>query len=524
MKIIRKLLLPLILATTFCPQANALEIIFPQSNPYKTSYHTTYIMGNVKKGAELKINGETTKVWANGAYCHIISPENGDHEYKLTETFTDENGEIVTNEKVLKIKKLAGPQKPTTSTSTPTDFPKFHHKAKQPTITPYEKPKFAYILTDGAPTRSYPSTNGDRISHLPQKTVVIVEGEYKNWYKIQTHTEPLWIYKNNVKVLYPLDNELLVTIRRADIFQDEDFSYLQMTLDIPVPFKLTESGNELDLTVWGVYDISELNKVLKKQKNQNWKIKKYDNNVLTLSTTCADGIWGYDATYENYTLVLKKRKCPIIYPNTPLKGMTIAVDAGHGGREAGTVGPTKIPEKVVNLAISKQLQAELKRRGANVVMTRTTDTDVEIYSRPQIANDNNASISISIHANSMVDGNPLERHGVSVFWYNDHAKDLAHKIKKSMVEELKLRDDGTRYASFVLTRPTMPVSVLVEVGYMPNPDEYLKLTNPKFQRQAAKAIADGLEKFLKEKSKSIEIEEGKVFLPILNKGQRRLSE
>ena len=204
--------------------------------------------------------------------------------------------------------------------------------------------------------------------------------------------------------------------------------------------------------------------------------------------------------------------------------MTIAVDAGHGGREAGTVGPTKIPEKVVNLAISKQLQAELKRRGANVVMTRTTDTDVEIYSRPQIANDNNASISISIHANSMVDGNPLERHGVSVFWYNDHAKDLAHKIKKSMVEELKLRDDGTRYASFVLTRPTMPVSVLVEVGYMPNPDEYLKLTNPKIQRQAAKAIADGLEKFLKEKSKSIEIEEGKVFLPILNKGQRRLSE
>ena len=113
---------------------------------------------------------------------------------------------------------------------------------------------------------------------------------------------------------------------------------------------------------------------------------------------------------------------------------------------------------------------------------------------------------------------------MSVFWYNDHAKDLAHKIKKSMVEELKLRDDGTRYASFVLTRPTMPVSVLVEVGYMPNPDEYLKLTNPKFQRQAAKAIADGLEKFLKEKSKSIEIEEGKVFLPILNKGQRRLSE
>lgn len=523
MKIIKQFLLPLILSTLFCQQANALDILFPQSNPYKTWSQTTYIMGNVKKGAELKVNGENTKVWNNGAYCHIISLPEGDNEYTLTETYEDENGNTVTNEKILKIKKL-GASKKISQTPVSPDVPKRIYNQKQPQYTTYEKPKFAYIITDGAPARSYPSTNGERISHLPQKTVVILDGEFKNWYKIQTKAEPLWVYKNNVKVLYPLENDLLITIRRADIFQDEDFSYLQMTLDIPVPYKITENGNDIELTIWGIYDIYELNKVLKKQKRQNWKIKSYENNILTLLTTCEDGIWGYDATYDNYTLVLKKRKYPIIYSNSPLKNMTIAVDAGHGGREAGTVGPTRIPEKVVNLAISKQLQTELEKRGAKVVMTRTEDKDVEIYSRPQIANENNATISISIHANSMVDGNPLERNGVSVFWYNDHAKDLADTIKKTMVEQLKLRDDGTRYSSFVLTRPTMPVSVLVEVGYMPNPDEYLKLTNPKFQRQAAKAIADGVEKFLKAKAKNktIEIEESKVFLPILNKGQKRL--
>lgn len=512
MKIIKNLLLPIILSSLFCQQANALDVLFPQSNPYKTWSHTTYIMGNVQKGAELLINDEPAKVWNNGAFCHILNLEDGEKEYKLVETYKDENDNTVTNEKIFKIKKMPGAKKITAKPVSP-DVPKKIYKPQQPTFTQFEKPKFAYILTDGAPARSYPSTNGERISHLPQKTVVIVEGEYKNWYKIQTNSEPLWVYKNNVKVLYPLDNDLLVTIRRADIFQDEDFSYLQMTLDIPVPYKLTENKDDIELTVWGVYDIAELNKVLKKQKRQTWTIKNYENNVLTLKTTCEEGIWGYDATYDNYTLVLKKRKYPIIYPNNPIKGMTIAVDAGHGGREAGTVGPTRIPEKTVNLAISKQLQAELEKRGANVVMTRTTDKDVEIYSRPKIANDNNAVISISIHANSMVDGNPLERHGVSVFWYNDHAKNLADNIKKSMVEELKLRNDGTRYSSFVLTRPTMPISVLVEVGYMPNPDEYLKLTNPKFQRQAAKAIADGLEKYLKSAQKQIVIEESKVFIP-----------
>ncbi len=513
----------LLIVFFICPKVNALDIIFPQTENHKTWSKTTYIMGNVKKGAELKINGEKVNVWKNGAYCHVLMLEDGENEYILTETFSDENDNVITNEKNLKIKKMPCSVKATPKQTSP-NVPKKFSKPQQPIYEKYEKSKFAYILTDGAPTRSFPSVNGERISHLPQKTVVFIEGEYKNWYKIQTNDEPLWVYKNNVKVLYPLDNELLISIRRADVFQDEDFSYLQLTFDIPVPYKLTEDGNTINLTVWGIYDIEELDKVLNRQKNNIWKIKSYEKNILTLETTCKDGIWGYDATYENYTLVLKKRKYPILYPNNPLKGMTIAIDAGHGGREVGTVGPTKIPEKTVNLAISQQLQNELEKRGANVIMTRTTDEDVEIYSRPKIANDNNASICISIHANSMVDGNPLEKHGVSVFWYNDHAKDLANTIKNKMIEDLKLKDDGTRYASFVLTRPTMPISVLVEVGYMPNPDEYLKLINPKFQRQAAKAIANGLEDYLKSATKSINIEENKVFLPILNRGQKRLYE
>lgn len=513
----------LLFALLICPKAFALDVIFPQTDNHKTWSKTTYIMGNVKEGAKLKINGENVSVWKNGAYCHILTLEDGEKEYVLTETYSDENGNIITNEKSLKIKKIPSASTSANKIISP-NVPKKIFKHEQPIYEKYEKSNFAYILTDGVPARSFPSVNAERISHLPQKTVVFIEGEYKDWYKIQTNDEPLWIYKNNVKVLYPLDNDLLISIRRADIFQDENFSYLQMTLDIPVPYKLTEIGNKIELTIWGIYDIEELNKILDRQKTQIWEIKSYENNILTLETTCQDGIWGYDATYENYTLVLKKRKCPIFYSNSPLKGMTIAIDAGHGGKESGTIGPTKIPEKTVNLAISQQLQAELVKRGANVIMTRDTDKDVEIYSRPQIANKENAVICISIHANSMVDGNPLEKHGVSVFWYNDHAKDLADMIKNTMIADLKLKDDGTRYASFVLTRPTMPISVLVEVGYMPNPDEYLKLINPKFQRQTAKSIANALEKYLKSKSKSINIEENKVFLPILNKGQKKLYE
>ena len=131
-------------------------------------------------------------------------------------------------------------------------------------------------------------------------------------------------------------------------------------------------------------------------------------------------------------------------------------------------------------------------------MTRETDDCVPIYNRPEIAKKSNALICISIHANSMVDGDPFEKNGTSVFYYNEHAKNLAETIKQSMLKDLKLKDDGTRKSSFVLTRPANPMSVLIEIGYMPNPDEYLKLTNRHFQRKAAKSIADGIEKYLNE--------------------------
>lgn len=514
MNIIKKSFLSLILSSAICSQANALDVIFPQSSFHKTWMPTTYVMGNVKEGAELLINDVPVKVWDNGAYCHILNLEDGEKEYKLTETYKDEEDNIVTNEKFLKIKKIPSAKKTVTyPKSAPNSFKKVHSYT-QPDFTKYENPKFGYILNDNSPARSYPSTNGDRITHLPQKTVVLIEGEYKDWYKIQTNAEPLWIYQNNVKILYPLDKELFVSIRRADIFEDTEFSYLQLTLDIPVPFKTEEVNDDIELTIWGIYDIEGLKTVFNRQQNTNFKIKSFENNTLTITIPNKNGSWGHYASYDSYTLIFKQRKNPIIFHKTPIKGLTIAVDAGHGGSDKGTIGPTRIYEKDVNLAISLYLQKELEKRGANVIMTRTTDTDVEIYSRPKKALDENAAFSISVHSNSMVDGNPLERHGVSVFWYNEHAQRLADTIKTTMAESLNLRNDGTHYASFVLTRPTMPISVLVEVGYMPNPDEYKKLTNPKFQRQAAKAIADGLEKYLKSaNSKAIIIEEDSVFLP-----------
>lgn len=461
--------------------ASALEILFPQKNPYSTNSKITYIMGNVAKGASLTINGKPAKVWHNGAFCQTINLSAGNNIFILKETISK-----ISSEKTIKITQPI----PKTSSTAPAP----------PKTTDFKDLQYAIVLTDGAPVRSKASASGERITHLPANTMLMLEKKFDSWYKINVGktSEQLWIYEKNVKILYPVNNRIKVSVREAKTYEDGNFSYLKLKLDLPVAYKIKEQNNDIELTLYGIKDIQALCDELDRQiVFEKILLTKNSEDNITISFPSKEIIWGYDADYDGNTLIFKKRKKPKIYYSHPLQGITIAVDAGHGGKEAGTIGPTKIPEKEVNLAISKLLQKELIKRGANVVMTRDNDDFTELYERPEIANRNNALICLSIHSNSMVDGDPFKKHGTSTFYYNKHAKNLADTIKNKMVTDLKLRDDGTNYASFVLTRPTMPISVLIEVAYMPNPDEYLKLTNHHFQYKTARSIADSLEIYLK---------------------------
>lgn len=462
--------------------ASALDIIFPQKNPYSTKSNNTYIMGNVEKGASLIINNKKAKVWHNGAFCYPVSLSEGENIFVLKEIHHKK-----TTEQTLKITK---PQNKITNTK---------KSQYTPSSVDYKELQYAVVTTDGAPVREKASTSSNRIVHLPKNTVILLEKKYSDWYKINTgnKAEQFWIYSKNVQIKYPVNNRIKVCVRNAEISEDSLFSYLKINFDIPILFKAKENGKSIELTLYGIKDFDILCSQIKKQKTfEKIHLSKDKNDNLVIKIDSSKDIWGYNVEYQGNTLIFKKRKPLIINQYNPLRDITVAIDAGHGGKEKGTIGPTRIPEKDVNLAISKYLKEELQKRGANVVMTREDDSFVDLYARPEIAKHKDALICISIHANSMVDGNPLERHGVSVFYYNEHAKLLADTIKTKMASDLKLKDDGTRYSSFVLTRPTMPVSVLIETAYMPNPDEYLKLTNKHFQQKTAKTIADGLEDYL----------------------------
>ncbi|MBQ2644098.1 N-acetylmuramoyl-L-alanine amidase, partial [bacterium] len=457
-------------------------IIYPQKVNCSTQSEETYILGNITPNSDLTINNEKVKIWDNNIFCHIVKLQDGKNEIKIEEK--SQNGVI---SKIYTVTKYNFQNQQKISKNCSSNKTKIFNDLM-----------FGKVILQDAPIREKPSENGNRISHLPLNTVLLIQAENDNWYKIYTANEKenIWISKKNVKLLYPTNNRYVANIKNVEFCHDKNFQTMKIYFDIPIPYKMLEINNDIDITLWGIKDISKIQKAVKKQKIfDNIQIKNFENNNMTLSIESNKNLFGYDAYYENNTFVFKKRKIPKISSKKPLGNIIVAIDAGHGGKELGTVGPERIPEKDINLAISLKLKDCLEQQGAKVIMTRCEDKDVEIYQRPDIANENNALILISIHANSMVDGNPYKNHGVETYYYHNQAKNLADIIKKQMVNDLKLKDNGTKYASFVLTRPTMPISVLIEVAYMPNPEEYLLLINDDFQQNTAISITKGIKNY-----------------------------
>ncbi|MFC6039098.1 N-acetylmuramoyl-L-alanine amidase [Paenisporosarcina macmurdoensis] len=199
----------------------------------------------------------------------------------------------------------------------------------------------------------------------------------------------------------------------------------------------------------------------------------------------------------------------------PLGGMKIVVDPGHGGMDGGaSIG--EVVEKDITLALGKALEKELKRLGAEVVMTRSNEEDAVAEHNPQatfptirarkvadlqlreemIAN-TEADLFISVHVNSIPDA---RWRGAQVFYHKDgHVGGAA--VAKAIQGAIREHIGNTEREAlaikqvYLLKKATVP-AVLVETGFLSNPDELKLLTSKDYQEQMAEAIADGIEEYV----------------------------
>jgi N-acetylmuramoyl-L-alanine amidase len=234
----------------------------------------------------------------------------------------------------------------------------------------------------------------------------------------------------------------------------------------------------------------------------DWKQPRDDQYEVTVHLS-GERQWGYKLYYDETTLCLDVKR-PVEPDSAPkkLSGIRICLDPGHGGSESGAIGCSGIREAEINLAISLKLKQVLEAEGASITLTRSAPAEnPTLDERVKIATDGGVDFLISIHNNALPDGrDPWKERGSSTYWYHPQAIELAKSLKDSLVQNLGFIDLGARYQNLALARPTAMPAVLVEVGFMINPDEYAKLIDPSFQTKVAEALRDGLLSYLKGKA------------------------
>lgn len=339
--------------------------------------------------------------------------------------------------------------------------------------------------------RTGPSTDYSRLTPLPQGTRARVTGREGDWLRLDYGG---WIRASETQAVAGA-GRVRSQIRGITSRQVPGWTDILFPLEVPVPVSVRQDTDSFILTLHNTVPQTDTIFV-----TDDGLIERFDWNPvlpdqveyrINLKTSYQ---WGYKLRYEGTTLVLSLRQPPTVQRDRPLSGTTILIDPGHGGDELGARGPDGTPEKTPNLDVSLLLQAALEARGARVIMTRTDDSAVGVNDRATQINQDEPTLALSIHYNALPDAGDAENTaGIGAFWFHTQAHSLAQFLHDYLVAELERPSYGVFWNNLALTRPHVAPSVLLELGFMINPDEFEWIVDPQEQARLADTLAEGVE-------------------------------
>ena len=327
------------------------------------------------------------------------------------------------------------------------------------------------------------SVGGSQMDHPPlaegsEVTAIAEEGArllLKNGY---------WIEKNLVS---------------TDLFEPRpagNYDYETVTLqgDAPMDYSVFADEN-------GIYVESNNGRDAPlKATSETMKLKleteyKESGTALRIRSKANLNIAGYELLPSENSLQVKLR-----LQSNKLRGKTILLDAGHGGKDVGALGPagkSSPTESELNLLLTLYLKRELENAGATVLLTRQEDTFLELSERVQISENTTPDLFISLHHNSVdqtTDFNKVS--GGLVLYSSEISKPLAEQISQNLWAGIGENSSvEVRRQSLLVCRQTRCPSILIEAGYLCNPQEYELLCDADNTEKIAKNIVVGLKNY-----------------------------
>lgn len=180
-------------------------------------------------------------------------------------------------------------------------------------------------------------------------------------------------------------------------------------------------------------------------------------------------------------------------PQEISKRYKIVIDAGHGGKDPGAEGVSGNHERAYTLALSKKVFDLLQQEPMfEAYMTRTDDTFVDLEDRNKFAHDLDADALVSIHGNTYTDPDVS---GTETYYYGDDSIPFAHEVHEDLTEATGFRDRGVRKEGWkILTDSNIP-AILLEVGFLTNPSDEMKMLSESHQDRTALGIVKGIKDY-----------------------------
>lgn len=313
--------------------------------------------------------------------------------------------------------------------------------------------------------------------------VLAVEDLVQYSYREETQNLILEIYPTTLKNMRYDKNANVLYLDKKDKIDTGSVKFEDHYLD--GYFDVTLPGDYESDYGYGTYDVKgtvvENIEVSTKGGNTTFRFKQ-------------NRISAYEVADEGDSYAIRVKNPKEVYDKVLL------LDAGHGGKDPGTSG-NGMQEKNLNLTIAQKIAQKLQGSGIKVYMTRDSDVYPENSTRAKTANDI-ADLMVSIHMNS----GPETANGTETL-YQVHANDNGARLTSKQLAEIlqgkvvSATGNTNRGAKLwtdvlILNRTTVP-SVIVEVIFITNTGDALKISNPAYQDQVAQAIADGIQEAVK---------------------------
>jgi N-acetylmuramoyl-L-alanine amidase len=308
----------------------------------------------------------------------------------------------------------------------------------------------------------------------------------------------VWVDSTSVHPLPPNYPSPRRTVASMTLTPSPEYVDLLMPVGSPPPFLIEQELNRITLTLYGTQASPEIIKFLQNDslvRSINWVPEASDR--VRISLELSQPPFGYLALYDPARgFILRLRRPPRVSLARPLEGLTITVDAGHP--PGGAVGPTGLTEPAGVLPVAVKVREMLEKRGAHVIMTRTTMEPVDLHLRSVIARRTNSYALVSIHLNAFGDGiDPFPNVGTSTLFFHPQSEPLARLVQAGMMREMGLRDLGIHYQNIAIGRTTWMPAIICEGAFLMVPEQENAMKTPEFQERYARGIVDGVEAYFR---------------------------